>query len=143
MSEGGIVFGGGEPLLQAEYIREVCRLMSRKWKKRKETSLNVNWKFVSLLVDDIDEWIIDIKDMDPDVYQAYTGATIERMQENLLKLSSLVTKERLHIRIPHIPHYNDKYYMAYSKMWVEDHLNVKPKLFEYLELPYNEDEKRV
>ena len=81
--------------------------------------------------------------MNPDVYQAYTGATIERMQENLLKISSLVTKERLHIRIPHIPHYNDKYYMAYSKMWVEDHLNVKPKLFEYLELPYNEDEKRV
>lgn len=85
----------------------------------------------------------DIKDMNPDVYQAYTGVTIEHMKDNLFKLSRLVPKERLHIRIPHITHYNDKYYMAYSKMWVEDHLGVKPELFEYLELPYNEDEKRV
>ncbi|MDY5279065.1 hypothetical protein [Sharpea porci] len=81
--------------------------------------------------------------MNPDVYQAYTGVTIEHMKDNLLKLSRLVPKERLHIRIPHITHYNDKYYMAYSKKWVEDHLGVKPELFEYLELPYNEDEKRV
>lgn len=85
----------------------------------------------------------DIKDMNPDVYQAYTGVTIEHMKDNLLKLSRLVPKERLHIRNPHITHYNDKYYMAYSKKWVEDHLGVKPELFEYLELPYNEDEKRV
>ena len=56
--------------------------------------------------------------MNPDVYQAYTGVTIEHMKDNLLKLSRLVPKERLHIRIPHITHYNDKYYMAYSKMWV-------------------------
>lgn len=39
MSKCGIVFGGGEPLLQAEYIHEVCRLMSRKWKNAKKHHL--------------------------------------------------------------------------------------------------------
>lgn len=38
---GGIVFGGGEPLLNAEYIKEACDLVPTKWKIRIETSLNV------------------------------------------------------------------------------------------------------
>lgn len=41
MSQGGIVFGGGEPLLQSEYIGETVKLFPAAWKIRIETSLNV------------------------------------------------------------------------------------------------------
>lgn len=53
--------GGGEPLLQSAFIHEVCKLTSPVWKKRIETSLNVPWRYVEPLIEDLDEWIIDIK----------------------------------------------------------------------------------
>ncbi|MDE7184505.1 MAG: 4Fe-4S cluster-binding domain-containing protein, partial [Lachnospiraceae bacterium] len=43
MTGGGIVFGGGEPLLQSAFIHEVCKQADSGWKKRIETSLNVSW----------------------------------------------------------------------------------------------------
>ena len=49
MTGGGIVFGGGEPLLQAAFIHEVCRQSDFGWKKRIETSLNVPWSCVEIL----------------------------------------------------------------------------------------------
>ena len=33
MTGGGIVFGGGEPLLQTEVIHEVCKQADPRWKK--------------------------------------------------------------------------------------------------------------
>lgn len=72
MTGGGIVFGGGEPLLQAGFIHEVCQLADPGWIKRIETSLNTDWENVIILIDDIDEWIVDIKDMNREIYQKYT-----------------------------------------------------------------------
>ena len=31
MTGGGVVFGGGEPLLQSEFIHELCKLMDSRW----------------------------------------------------------------------------------------------------------------
>ena len=70
---GGIVFGGGEPLLNAEYIKEVCDLVPLQWKIRIETSLNVKWDKIELLLPYIDQWIIDIKDSNTEIYKNYTG----------------------------------------------------------------------
>ena len=47
---GGVVFGGGEPLLQADYIKEVCKRIPEGWQKRIETSLNVSWDKIKLLI---------------------------------------------------------------------------------------------
>ena len=46
MSGGGIVFGGGEPLLNAEYIKEVVELIPDDISIRVETSLHVSWEDV-------------------------------------------------------------------------------------------------
>ena len=43
MTGGGIVFGGGEPLLQPAFIHEVCQLAGPGWQKRIETSLMQKW----------------------------------------------------------------------------------------------------
>lgn len=103
---GGIVFGGGEPLLNAEYIKEVCDLVPTKWKIRIETSLNVKWDKIELLLPYIDQWIIDIKDSNTEIYKNYTGADNLKVYDNVLRLSHKTGIEKLLIRIPKIPNYN-------------------------------------
>lgn len=103
---GGIVFGGGEPLLNAEYIKEVCDLVPLQWKIRIETSLNVKWDKIELLLPYIDQWIIDIKDSNTEIYKNYTDVDNLKVYDNVLRLSHKTGKEKLLIRIPKIPNYN-------------------------------------
>lgn len=103
---GGIVFGGGEPLLNAEYIKEVCDLVPLQWKIRIETSLNVKWDKIELLLPYIDQWIIDIKDSNTEIYKNYTGVDNLKVYDNVLRLSHKTGIEKLLIRIPKIPNYN-------------------------------------
>lgn len=103
---GGIVFGGGEPLLNAEYIKEVCDLVPLQWKIRIETSLNVKWDKIELLLPYIDQWIIDIKDSNTEIYKNYTGVDNLKVYDNVLRLSHKTGKEKLLIRIPKISNYN-------------------------------------
>ena len=106
MTGGGVVFGGGEPLLQAEFIHEVCKLADPLWKKRIETSLYAKWDRIRLLLDDIDEWIIDVKDLQPEIYKKYTGKDNELVISNLKKLIAKVPKEKIRIRVPVIANIN-------------------------------------
>ena len=94
MSGGGIVFGGGEPLLQSEFIREVFSLADPLWKKRIETSLNVPWENIEPLLTLTDEWIIDIKDINDNIYREYTGCSNEAVKENLHKMKELISTKK-------------------------------------------------
>ena len=53
-------------------------------------------------------WYIDIKDMNPEIYRKYTGKTNEKVISNLKKLISIVPDEKVCIRIPNIPNYNNE-----------------------------------
>lgn len=106
MSGGGIVFGGGEPLLQSGYIVETVKQFPAVWKVRVETSLNVEWKQIEPLIPFVDQWIIDIKEMNPTIYKKYTGLSNKTVIKNLEELSSYIPAEKIFIRIPNIPKYN-------------------------------------
>ena len=106
MTGGGIVFGGGEPLMQAEFIHEVCNLADPMWQKRIETSLYADWEKICLLVDDIDEWIIDIKELNPKIYLDYTGRDNDIVIQNLKRLVSSISKKKILIRVPFISGFN-------------------------------------
>ena len=106
MTGGGVVFGGGEPLLQAAFVHEVCQLADPMWKKRIETSLNSKWEQIQLLVDDMDEWIVDIKDLNPEIYKKYTGKSNSTVLRNLRMLIKTVPEEKIVIRVPFIPGFN-------------------------------------
>ena len=108
MTGGGIVFGGGEPLMQSEFVQKVCRLADPVWKKRIETSLHVKWGDIASLTDVIDEWIIDIKDMNPEIYKRYTGSSNWLVIRNLKKLAEAVPKEKIWLRVPLIDGINTK-----------------------------------
>lgn len=132
MSGGGIVFGGGEPLLQSKYIHKVCTMVDQRWAKRIETSLNVPWDNIKPVLYDMDEWIIDIKDINNDIYKSYTKTDNKNMIENLLKLRNKVSKDKIHIRIPKIPGYNTSYDIEYSVQWIRDNIGVEPEVFSYI-----------
>jgi len=106
MTGGGIVFGGGEPLMQADFIHEVCKVADPLWERRIETSLYANWEQINLLVEDIEEWFVDIKDLQPEIYKKYTGKENGIVLSNLRKLASVVPKEKIMIRVPHIANFN-------------------------------------
>ena len=112
MSCGGIVFGGGEPLLNAEYIKEVVELIPDDIPIRVETSLNVSWEDVELLCGLVDDWIIDIKDLNPEIYDRYTGMDNSAVKENCKKLvrqyhmQGSDPKQHILFRVPLIPGFN-------------------------------------
>ena len=131
MSGGGVVFGGGEPLLQSKYIHKVCTMADQRWAKRIETSLNVPWDNIKPVLYDMDEWIIDIKDINSDIYKSYTKTDNKNMIENLLKLRNKVSKDKIHIRIPKIPDYNTSYDIEKSVEWIRENIGVEPEVFSY------------
>ena len=105
---GGVTFGGGEPLLQAGFIREFIdfvRNNGHNWQFYIETSLAVEWTKVALLADEIDEWIVDLKDADEWTYFAYTGMSGKTARDNLTRLA-VICPEKIRVRLPLIPGFN-------------------------------------
>ena len=105
-SEGGVTFGGGEPLLNIGFIEEFCALCPSEWHFCIETSLNVDAESVKRAVACVDMFFVDIKDTDPEIYKRYTSKSNKRVLENLQLLLSIVPSERILVRVPLIPDYN-------------------------------------
>lgn len=104
---GGVCFGGGEPLLQSRFIAEFCEMMIPEWKVTLETSLNVPREHIERVLPHIDQYIIDIKDLNPDIYRRYTGCDNAQMLDNLRwLLQHDGMSRRIVVRLPHIPAYN-------------------------------------
>ena len=102
---GGVTFGGGEALLHAAFIRAFREVCPADWRIAVETSLNVSEENARLCLDCVDEWIVDIKDMNPDIYARYTGASPEKRDANL-RLLAENCPQRTDVRVPRIPGYN-------------------------------------
>lgn len=68
---GGIMFGGGEPLMYSKFITEFRKICGDKWKIYVETSLNVDRRYLEQLVEIVNSWIINIKDWNNDIYPLY------------------------------------------------------------------------
>lgn len=76
-SGGGVTFTGGEPLLQAEFILEVCKLL-----KEQKISIAIDtsgfiWNdYVKEVLEYTDIVLLDIKNYDPRVYKKVTGVSL-------------------------------------------------------------------
>ena len=103
---GGVTFGGGEPLLYADFLQKFRQICGEYWHLCAETSLNVPWKNVEIAASCINHFYIDCKDTNPDIYRRYTGQDNAQMLDNLEKLLALVGADRITVRIPLIPDYN-------------------------------------
>lgn len=102
-TNGGVTFGGGEPLMHADFLRAFLRLVNGRWKVRAETSLHVPPENALL---PLDEYIVDIKDMNSAIYRAYTGGSAALAHENLAAVLHAGSADRVLVRVPLIPGYN-------------------------------------
>lgn len=105
-THGGVTFGGGEPLLQVEFIKAFRELCGSQWQILVETSLNVPFENVQNIDPILDGYIVDIKDMNPEIYQAYTCKDNSIVLTNLEWLLKHGDPNRIIVRLPHIPEFN-------------------------------------
>ncbi len=105
---GGVTFGGGGPLLQAEFIAEFIKYTrdhGDHWRFSLETSLAVDTEKLETVLPFIDEFIVDVKDMNGEIYRAYTEREPDRMMANLAVLAK-ACPEKVHVKTPLIHEYN-------------------------------------
>lgn len=105
---GGVTFGGGEPLLQAESILEFANVCPMEWSINVETSLNVPFKQLEPLLNGRFSFIIDIKATQPDIYKNYTGQDNTQVIDNLRKICNRLSKDKYVVKVPLIPEYSDE-----------------------------------
>ena len=103
---GGVTFGGGEPLLYADFFPAFRALCGTGWKLYAETSLCVPEENIHTAARVLDSFIVDIKDTDPAVYRSYTGREGSTALENLRRLITLTDPAKIRVRLPLIPGYN-------------------------------------
>jgi len=118
-TNGGITFGGGEPLLRSDEIVDFCKQCPSEWRIYVETSLNVERRAVEAVAPFIDHYYIDVKDMNPDIYRRYTSIDNHRVLENLQWLAAHIDLDKVTIRLPHIPGYNTAGDIAHSRKQLE------------------------
>lgn len=128
---GGVTFGGGEPLLYAPFLQDFRKLCGEQWHLCAETSLAVSREQVQTAAGCIDQFIVDCKDTDPEVYRSYTGRDNDRMLENLQWLLDAVGPERILVRLPLIAGYNTEEDRQRSKTKLEQMGVTQFDLFAY------------
>ena len=106
-SGGGVTFSGGEPLIQIDFLTQVCQ-------KLKENNIhiaidtagnfNVNDKMIKLL-NYVDLVLLDIKHIDSNMHYKMTGVHNEKILEFARYLSSIGKK--MWIRIVYMPGFTD------------------------------------
>jgi len=105
-TNGGVTFGGGEPCLRADFIRKFSELCGASWQLNLETSLNVPSVNIETLLPVVNTMIIDIKDMNLDIYRSYTGQSNDLVLDNLRLIADSGRQKDCIIRLPLIPDFN-------------------------------------
>ena len=133
---GGVTFGGGEPLLRSEFIKTFALLMPKEWNITLETSLNVDRHHLAAVLPHTRQFIVDIKDTNPDIYHAYTTQEIRRTLDNLRWLLSQSDdmSQRVIVRLPHIPNFNTPADVDRSRQLLADMGVTQFDEFDYLPL---------
>jgi len=103
---GGITFGGGEPALYSSFIAEFRNICNPEWNINLETSLNVPLTHIRKLHHIVNHFIIDIKDINDEIYQQYTGRSNLKVIANLRWLVEQGAADKITVRVPNIPNYN-------------------------------------
>lgn len=107
-SGGGVTFGGGEAIFYSAFIRKFKEEYGKDWRISLETSLQAPRSYVEDAVAGVDFFIIDCKDLNPAIYEAYTTKPAKLMLENLEYVYQKVGPERMMVRVPYIPDFNTR-----------------------------------
>lgn len=106
-SGGGVTFSGGEPFLQADFIKEFINETSVfGLSVGVETCGMFDWKEVQDMADKFDFFYYDLKCLERNLHVTYTGRTNETLLTNLENLSKICA-DKITVSVPLIPGFND------------------------------------
>ena len=87
-ADGGITFSGGEPLLQADFVREVMKLCHENGINTcLDTSGSILNDSVKALLEETDRVLLDIKYTNEEQYREYVGCSLSKPMEFLAYLN--------------------------------------------------------
>jgi pyruvate formate lyase activating enzyme len=105
-SGGGVTFSGGEPMLQATFMKETAGLLKEQGIHiAMETNLTVSWDKYEKVLPVVDLIMADIKMIDEEEHKKWTGSGNQRILENIKKLDA--ANKPYILRTPVIPGVND------------------------------------
>ena len=110
-TNGGVTFGGGEPLLQSSFIKELITKMPKQWNVCIESSFAVNFRHIEELIPYVDHWFVDTKDYHNErIYDDYTQTKglHPLMVRNLRALKDIVGEDKITVRVPCIKGFNNE-----------------------------------
>ena len=104
---GGMTLSGGESLCQPEFATALLRAAQERGINTAMESMGyAKWEVIETLLPYLDQYLLDIKHMNPQKHKEYTGKSNELMLENAMKIAKSGQTE-LSIRVPVIPGFND------------------------------------
>jgi pyruvate formate lyase activating enzyme len=105
MSDGGVTLTGGEPLAQGAELKELLiELKNRGIHVSVETSLHLPWEVIENYAGLIDVFLPDLKHIDADKFNRFTGGDATLVLNNFRKLDE--TGSKFIVRIPVVPGFN-------------------------------------
>jgi pyruvate formate lyase activating enzyme len=107
-SDGGVTFGGGDPLLQGQFLLDVLKKCKEVMiHTAVETSACINTEIFLETMHYIDFAFVDIKHINSNSHESKTGVGNEKILNNLRTLAKSRWTGRLMLRTPVIAGFND------------------------------------
>ena len=101
-SGGGVTFSGGEPMLQPEFLYAALKACKDYGLHTAvDTALVSSWQTIEKIASFTDLFLVDLKLIDDELHQKYTGVSNHLILSNIQELSE--SGKRIRIRIPMIP----------------------------------------
>ena len=105
-SGGGVTFSGGEPLLQHKFLKSMLEKCKEEgFYTALDTTGYAEFTIISEILPLVDVFLYDLKIIDNEKHQKYTGVSNKKIIDNLKRLSKL--DSRINLRVPIIPDITD------------------------------------
>ncbi|MFH1881784.1 MAG: glycyl-radical enzyme activating protein [Planctomycetota bacterium] len=106
-SGGGVTFSGGEPLMQQEFLLALLnQCQAQQIHTAVDTSCYAEPKILETVSERTDLFLCDLKHMDNEIHERFTGVGNNLILDNIRRLSE--AGKEIVIRIPVIPGFNDE-----------------------------------
>ena len=104
---GGLTLSGGESLCQPEFAEALLRAANEAGISTALESMGyADYSIIERILPYLDQYLLDIKHMNPAKHKEFTGHSNELMLENAMRIARSGMTE-LSIRVPVIPGFND------------------------------------
>jgi len=126
-SGGGLTISGGEPMHQAEFAVAILKeAKRRRINTAMETCGFCNWEALENACGLLDTLLYDVKSMDPEKHQIFTGVSNELVLENLKKAREAFPDLPVWVRTPIVPDFNDS---AEDIRPILEHIQAMPRTY--------------